>query len=85
MTGRFPMRYAETVAIRLAVEVLTGMQHPGARHPMESPYSTAAWHLGARGRGRRRVLRDLVAIMSLHGYQPIGTIRRALHSRPVVG
>jgi hypothetical protein len=48
-------------------------------------------HSGISGRacgqhwGRRTVLRDLVAIMSLYGYRPVGTIWRALRSRPVVG
>ena len=75
-------RYAEMIAIRLAVEVLAG--------PPPGPYRAdsnliAARHLGAgAGASRREVLSSLVALIALQPgalYRPTGTVTRALATR----
>ena len=78
-------RYAEMIAIRLAVEVLAG--------PPPAPYRgdshlIAARHLGARhlgaGVSRRDVLASLVTLLTLQPgarYRPTGTVTRALDTR----
>ena len=79
------LRYAEQVAIRLAVEVITGLPHPDYDrkiNPDLSPYTRAARHLGAHGAWRGEVLRDLVSILTLYGYRPTLTVRRAMTIPP---
>jgi hypothetical protein len=79
------VRYGEKLAIRLAVELITGMNHPrqDAADIMpdhRNPYATAARNLGAMGVSRAEVLSDLVGMLSLHGVEPIPTVRRALEA-----
>ena len=73
------LRYAEMVVIRLSVEMVTGMPHAddtGRRR--WGPYRTAARQLGAHGRDSHELLSDLVAILSMYGYEPTRTVRHAL-------
>ncbi|GEL18618.1 hypothetical protein [Pseudonocardia asaccharolytica] len=70
-------RYAEKIAIRLAVEILTGQRHHG-----HHSYLIAARYLGScHGPHKRDVLTSLVRLLALQHpgrYRPTGTIRRAL-------
>lgn len=75
--------YAEKVAIRLAVEVNTGMPHPrydrdDVRPDRRNPYIVAAQSLGAVGVTRAGVLLDLAGLLEIHGVELIGTVRQAL-------
>jgi hypothetical protein len=80
-SGQF--RYAEMIAIRLAVEILAG-------HSRHQPcgYATlrAAAHLGAiNTTNRQTALSSLVALLQLQSgasYRPTGTVTRALAARP---
>ena len=75
-------RYAEMIAIRLAVEILAGQCRS-----QPCGYSTvrAAKHLGAIATTNRSVaLSSLVALLTLQPgprYRPTATVTRALHSQ----
>jgi hypothetical protein len=76
-------RYAEMIAIRLAVEILAGQSRC-----QPAGYSTlrAAKHLGAIATTNRSVaLSSLVALLVLQPgarYRPTATVTRALAARP---
>jgi hypothetical protein len=76
-------RYAETIAIRLAVEILAGQYR---REPCGYATLRAAKNLGAIPTTDRLVaLGSLVALLTLQPgprYRPTGTVIRALDARP---
>ena len=75
-------RYAEMIAIRLAVEILAGQPRS---QPAGDAHLRAAVHLGATATTNRLVaLASLVALLVLQPgprYRPTGTVTRALHSQ----
>ena len=75
-------RYAEMIAIRLAVEILAGQPRS---QPAGDAHLRAAVHLGATATNDRLVaLASLVALLVLQPgsrYRPTPTVTRALHSQ----
>ena len=76
-------RYAEMIAIRLAVEITAGQSRS---QPAGDSTLRAAIHLGATATNDRQVaLTSLVRLLALWSgarYRPTGTILRALHAHP---
>jgi hypothetical protein len=75
-------RYAEMIAMRLAVEILAGQSRS---QPAGDSTLRAAVHLGATATNDRLVaLGSLVALLALQPgprYRPTATVTRALHSQ----
>ena len=75
-------RYAEMIAIRLAVEILAGQPRS---QPAGDAHLCAAVHLGATATNDRLVaLASLVALLALQPgprYRPTATVTRALHGQ----
>ena len=75
-------RYAEMIAIRLAVEILAGQSRC---QPFGDAHLRAAVHLGATATNDRLVaLTSLVRLLTLWsgtGYRPTPTVTRALAAR----
>ena len=76
-------RYAEMIAIRLAVEILAGQSRC---QPFGDAHLRAAVHLGATATNDRLVaLASLVALLALQPgarYRPTPTVTRSLAARP---